>query len=125
MKPSAGMLLLWAPRVLCILYAVFISLFALDAFSPNRRLWENLLALAMHLIPTAIILIVLALAWRWAWVGGILYGALGILYIITARGRFPWLTYLMISGPLFLTGALFFVSWIYREELAAGAVQSR
>jgi len=124
MKPSVRMLLLWAPRVLCILYAVFISLFALDAFSPNRRLGENLLALAMHLIPTAIVLIVLALAWRWAWVGGIVYVALGILYIVMFRGRFDWSAYVMISGPLFLTGALFLVSWMYRKELSAGPVQT-
>jgi hypothetical protein len=125
MNPSLRMWLLWTPRVLCILYAVFISLFALDAFSPNRRLAENLLALAMHLIPTAVVLIVLAVAWRWAWVGAVVYAGLGILYLVMFRGRFDWSAYAMIAGPLFLTGALFLISWTYRREIAAGPIQSQ
>ena len=125
MNPSLRMWLLWTPRVLCILYAVFISLFALDAFSPNRRLAENLLALAMHLIPTAVVLIVLAVAWRWAWVGAVVYAGLGILYLVMFRGRFDWAAYAMIAGPLFLTGALFLISWTYRREIAAGPIQSQ
>jgi|WetSurSiteA1Bulk_404760.scaffolds.fasta_scaffold285178_1 hypothetical protein len=123
MKNSARISLIWAPRVLSILYALFISLFALDAFSPNRGLGENLVAFSIHLIPTAIVLIVLALAWRWSWVGGVLYVVAGILYIVLARGRFPVLAYLAISGPLFLTGALFLTAWVYRKELSAGTAQ--
>jgi glucose-6-phosphate-specific signal transduction histidine kinase len=107
-----------------MLYALFISIFALDAFSPNRRLAENLLALAMHLRPTAVVLVVLALAWRWAWVGAVIYAGLGILYLVMFGGRFHWSAYVMIAGPLFLTGALFLLSWMYRREIASGPVQA-
>ncbi len=117
--------LLWTPRVLCILYAVFISIFALDSFSPDRRLAENLLALAMHLIPTAIVLVVLALAWHWAWVGAVVYAGLGVLYLVMPGGRrLHWSAYAMIAGPLFLTGALFLLSWWYRKKIIAGPVRS-
>ncbi len=57
--------LLWLPRILCILFAAFISIFALDVFGAGYTASETLVALFMHLIPTGLILIALAIAWRW------------------------------------------------------------
>jgi hypothetical protein len=74
-------------------------------------------ALLMHLIPTLAILIALAIAWRWEWVGGILFAALGIFYIISMWGRFPWSVYLVIAGPAFLIAGLFLVNWFYRGQI--------
>ena len=61
--------LFWIPRIVGLLVAAFISLFALDVFGAGYSFWETLIALGMHLIPTAIIILVLAVAWRWEWVG--------------------------------------------------------
>ena len=77
-------LLYWTPRLLCILFAIFISLFALDVLGEGYGFWGTILKLLMHLIPTGIFLIVLAITWRWEWVGGILFPALGVLYMISA-----------------------------------------
>ena len=117
MKRPVKRWLFWAPRVLCILFAIFVSLFALDVFEEGHGLWETMLALLMHLIPTFVILIVLAISWRWEWVGGILFIALGVLYLALAGGRLHWSAYLLISGPLFLVGVLFLINWLYRAEL--------
>ena len=57
------------------------------------------------------LLVVLALSWRWEWIGGILFPALGGLYLVTCWGRFHWSAYLIIAGPLFLVGTLFLLSW--------------
>lgn len=103
--------LFWAPRVLCALFAAFISLFALDVFEGDQGIWQTTVALLMHLIPTAILVGLLALAWRWEWVGAVTFPALGALYIAMAWGRFPWLTYAIIAGPLFLAGGLFLADW--------------
>ncbi len=110
--------LFWTPRVLSLGFAAFISIFALDVFVGDRGLWETLLALAMHLIPTALILVILALAWRWPWVGAVFYPNLGVLYIVKFWGRFPPATYAIIAGPLFLLGVLFLLDWVrrYKEE---------
>jgi hypothetical protein len=35
----------------------------------NQGIWQKTVALLMHLIPTAILLVLLAGAWRWDWVG--------------------------------------------------------
>ena len=117
MKRPVKRLLFWTPRILCILFAVFVSLFALDVFGEGYGFWGTMLALLMHLIPTFVILIVLAISWRWEWVGGIMFIALGVLYLVMSWGRFHWSAYLLISGPLFLVGVLFLINWLYRAEL--------
>ena len=117
MKSPVKRVLFWTPRVLCILFAVFVSLFALDVFGEGYGFWGTILALLMHLIPTGVILIVLAISWRWEWVGGILFIALGVVYLVTSWGRFHWSAYLAISGPLFLVGVLFLINWLYRARL--------
>lgn len=103
----------WTPRILCILFALFISLLALDVFGMGYGFWETIVALIMHLVPTFVILIALALAWRWPWIGAILFAALAVLYVIMIWRDFDWITYLLIAGPLFLVGALFLVDWLY------------
>jgi hypothetical protein len=117
MSKTVRNLLYWTPRILVILFAVFISLFALDVFGEGYGLGETIIALVMHLIPTAVVLIVLAIAWRWEWVGGILFIALGVLYIALFWDRFEWPAFLIISAPLLLVGVLFLLNWFYREEV--------
>jgi hypothetical protein len=117
MKPLRKRLLFWTPRILCLLFAAFISLFAADVFGEGYGFWKTVLALLVHLIPTWIILIVLAVSWRREWVGGTLFIALGILYLVMFWGRFHWSAYLCISGPLLLVGTLFFLNWFCRKEL--------
>jgi hypothetical protein len=105
--------------VLGILIAIFISLFSLDVFMEGYGFWETLVALGMHLIPTAIFLVVLAVAWRWERIGGILFILLGVSYIALFWSPDRWPGYLMISGPLFLVGILFLVDgFLQRESLA-------
>jgi len=107
----------WTPRVLCILFAMFLSLFALDVFSEGYGFWETILALLIHLVPVYIVVIVLVIAWRREWVGAILFIALAVFYLAWSWGRFHWSAYLGISGPLVLIGVLFLFNWIYRAQL--------
>lgn len=104
--------LYWAPRLLGIAFALFISLFALDAFEAGRPFGQNIQAFLIHLIPTLFIILALILAWKWEWVGIVLFLGLAIAYIIMAWGRFPFLTYLIICGPLLLISILFGLNWM-------------
>jgi hypothetical protein len=108
-------ILFWAPRALGIAFAVFLSVFALDVFGEGYGFWNTLFALAMHLIPTAIVVVVLVLAWRWEWIGAVLFAAAGTLYLLNTLRHPDWI--LLISGPLFLIAALFMISWLKRSEL--------
>lgn len=108
--------LYWAPRILCLLFAAFLSIFFLDVFSEDYSFWETVVALLMHLVPTTIVLVVLAVSWRWEWVGAVMFTAFGVLYLVMAWGRFPISVYFTISGPLFLVAGLFLVNWIMRSR---------
>jgi hypothetical protein len=121
MEKPVKRIVYWAPRILGLLFAAFISLFAMDVFGEGYGFWETIAALFMHLIPTGILLVILALAWRWEWIGAVLFAALGVAYIVMARGKFEWATYLVISGPLFLMSALFLANWLSRKERRADA----
>ncbi len=109
--------LVWMPRVLAILFAVFISLFALDVFGAGHGFWESIAGFLIHMLPTALILIALAIAWRRAWAGAILFASLETAYLIMAGGQVDWVAYVLISGPAFLIGILFLISWIYRRQV--------
>ena len=108
--------LFWTPRILSVLFAAFIAMFALDVFGEGHSFWGTALALVMHLIPALLVVATLLAAWRWEPVGGILFVALGIAYLVTAWGRFHWSAYVVISGPLFLLGVLFVIDWLYRSR---------
>ena len=71
-------ILFWLPRILCILAILFISLFALDAFQPNRSIWQQIGAFMMHLIPSFILLFLLLVAWKWEYIGGIIFIVIGV-----------------------------------------------
>ena len=117
MQRSVKRVLFWTPRVMCILFALFLSLFAMDVFGEGYGFWETILALLIHLVPVYIVLIVLVIAWRWEWVGAILFIAFAVFYLVWSWGRFHWSAYLGISGPLVLLGVLFLLNWIYRAQL--------
>jgi len=119
MKTATSRLLFWTPRVLTLLFAAFVSIFALDVFDLGYGVWKTILALLIHLIPTGLILVLLAVTWRWEWIGGILFPALGAWYVCAFWGRFPWSVYVIMAGPLFLLGILFLFNWRYRTELRA------
>jgi len=112
MNMTTKRVLFWIPRVLCILFAMFLSMFALDVFSEGYGFGETILALLIHLVPTYLVVIALVIAWRWEGVGAISFIALALFYLVMSRGE-SWI----ISGPLFLVGVLFLFNWIYRAQL--------
>jgi hypothetical protein len=88
----------WLPRVLSILFIVFISVFALDAF--NEPKW--LLALLIHLIPTYILIIETIIAWKYEKIGGIVFILSGVIFLITSRFQAT-----VVSIPAIVIGVLF------------------
>lgn len=117
MNTNTRRVLFWTPRILCILFAIFISFFALDVFGEGYGFGETILALLIHLVPTYIVIVALVFAWRWEWIGAVLFTSLAVFYIVWAWEKFHWVAYLAISGPLFLLGFLFLINWVKREKL--------
>jgi hypothetical protein len=117
MNQRTKLILFWAPRVLGILFAGFTGIFALDVFDAHQDMFTTLLALLIHLIPTAVIVIALLISWKWEWIGGVLFLAMAIFYIGWAWGRFPLSVYFIIAGPLTLVAVLFIINWKYRTQV--------
>ena len=116
MTRNTARVLLWAPRILGLLVCAFIGMFALDALEEGRSFIESLPAFAMHLIPSAVLLIVVLASWRWEWVGGLTFIGLGTAYALNVGARHPdWV--LVISGPLLVVGVFFLWSWWHHREL--------
>ena len=116
-------LLFWTPRVLGLLFALFVSLFALDVFGQGYGFWGTVGALLIHLIPVYVLLIALAIGWRWEWAGALLFASFGIWYLMISWGPFPPNAILIAAWPLaapaLLVGLFFLIDWLYGPKLQA------
>jgi uncharacterized membrane protein len=127
MTQSLQRVLYWAPRVLSIAFILFLSLFALDVFDEGRGFWPALAALAIHLVPSFVLVLVLLAAWKREWIGAVLFAAAGGLYIyhtlqlrLSATVKWSWC--LAIAAPALVIAALFLWNWVRRyRRWAAGA----
>ncbi|MDD5529482.1 MAG: hypothetical protein PHX21_05570 [bacterium] len=116
----------WLPRIICILAILFVSLFALDSFSPDLTIWQQLLAFFMHLIPTYVLIIFLIVAWKRELIGGIILTLIGIgfspfLFNLNYKRNhfsvFQSLGIVMtIALPFIIVGILFIVSYIMKKN---------
>ena len=98
--------MVWLPRGLGLLYAGFLSLFALD----SRSIGE----LALHLIPAGAIIALLAISLRWERVAGGLFMLAGFGYVLMARFRLDWIA--VVAGPLFVVGLLLLADRYYSRR---------
>jgi hypothetical protein len=115
MVRTSAALLVWAPRVLAVAFSAFLGLLALDAFSETAS-GVNVFAFVVHLTPALMVLALVALAWRREWIGGMGFVALAAAYAAVAGRAHPsWV--LVISGPLFIIGALYLWNW-HRQRRA-------
>ena len=121
MNRSTARLLYWSPRIISIAFAIFISLFALEAFAEVHG-WQHIaLALAIDAVPALILVAVLAAAWKWEWIGAVVFALLAACYVWNALNRhfLSWPIFLGIPVPLLVIAALFLANWIEREKLRA------
>lgn len=109
----------WTPRIISILFLLFLAMFSLDVFGQGYTFWETVLALFMHNIPVFVLAILLAIAWKYEIVGAIAFILGGLLYIATLvvqaiRNQFEWYMIawsFQIALPAFFIGILFYVGW--------------
>ena len=121
-------LVFWAPRILSILFILFLALMSLDVFSPGLSFQQIVVGLFIHNIPVFILLAILLISWKYEIVGGIAFILAGILYVaLMIRNMFQYqfgaymLSYsLIIAGPAFLIGILFIINWINKNKQKSG-----
>jgi len=119
-KPKKGWIF-WTPRIVSIIFILFLALFSLDVFGNDYGFWGTLLAFLMHNIPVFILALALWISWKEkrGWLAGSIFilGGIGYLIQITitsAINGFEWFYLawaLQIALPAFFIGILFLVGW--------------
>lgn len=119
MTTNPNKYLFWIPRILSILFILFLTLMSLDVYSRDQSLHQLLIGLFLHNIPVYILSVVLVISWRYELVGGIIFIIAGLLYIATIlmnMYQYQFQGYmvsysLIVAGPLIFVGILFILNW--------------
>lgn len=114
----------WVARIITIAAILFVSMFAMDAFSHGDSVWQKLAAFGMHMIPSVALLLLLIVAWKRELLGGILLCLVGLglapfIYNMnverTGSALIGIQVIAMINLPFILAGFLFIVSSVKRK----------
>ncbi len=124
MAKKTGKFIYWTPRILSILFVLFLALTSLDVFSPGLSFWQVLGGLFMHNIPTLILLAVVIISWKHEIVGGVGFILAGLLYVAllavsAIQNQFEWYMLswaVQIAGLAFLVGILFIIGWMKKRK---------
>lgn len=100
-----------AATSLGVLYAVALLIFAADVFNHEQNIAQTFYDLLLHLLPTAVILLIVFVAYNRPLIGAIIYLVLGLMYIITGWASMHWTAHVLIAGPLLLLSALCITAW--------------
>lgn len=110
--------ILWAPRLLLTIFALFMVLFSFDVFKEDKGAVEIAIGFVMHNIPSMMLGLLVFVAWRREWIGALTCLVLAVAYIMWGWGRFPIFVYFVMAGPLFLVAAIYAVNWQLRRRSA-------
>lgn len=109
----------WTPRILSILFILFLAMFSLDVFDGCNGFFDCSLGLFMHNIPSLVMLVFLIFAWKRELVGTVIFAFGGLLYLglmirnaLSNPVEFYMLSYsFIITGPAFLIAYLWYLNW--------------
>jgi len=121
MKKKINKFIYWTPRILGIIFILFLVMFSLDVLESGLTVWQIAIGLFMHNIPALILLFILIISWKHEIVGGVAFILAGLLYILTLamNPRFEWYMLswsVIIAGPAFLIGILFTANWFKKKN---------
>jgi len=97
----------WAPRILGVMFVLFLMMFSLDIFGIGLTAWQIMVGLFMHNIPALILTIILIISRKYEMVGGIGFILAGLLVIQS----------LVVAFPAFVIGILFLIGWFEKNKI--------
>ena len=112
----------WTPRVLAILFTLFIMMFSLDVFDATSSLTDQLIGFFMHNLPAYGIILVIVLAWKKDIIGMIGFALIAIgLFMMVMGSNQPSGSAVnpavfIVSGPALLISLLYGFSWILHKK---------
>jgi len=121
MENKVGKIVYWTPRILSVIFIIFLALMSLDVFTEGASFWQILVGLFMHNIPVFVLLVVLIVSWKREIVGAVAFILAGLLYIFFVfRNAGNWQMALawsvQIAGFAFLIGGFFLANWIKKSK---------
>ncbi len=118
--------LFWVPRIISILFILFLTLFSFDVFGSGNSIWLELVGFVIHSLPSIVLIVILIFAWRNSLILSIPFLGFGLWYLTMMIARaflsssISW--YIAISWsltialPALLVGVLFLLDWILRKK---------
>ena len=107
--------ILWLPRIVALLFTVFISLFAFDVKDEMGQV--HMRDLLSHLLPTLFCVLIIIISWKREWIGTLVFFALAIVYAWWASDHVQWI--LLMGGPMLLLAGLYGFAWVRRKRTLA------
>lgn len=107
---------IWVPRILMVLFIIFLTLFSFDVFEMEGSIWTKVGAFVIHSVPSLVLAVVLVIAWRRPLIGGILVLACVAAFAVLSRIRSgtDFAVRQIIFNPVFIAptviGILFMIS---------------
>ena len=112
----------WMPRVLAILFTLFIMMFSLDVFDGTSSLTDQLIGFFMHNLPAYGVILVIVFAWKKDIIGMIGFALIAIgLFMMVMGSNQPSGSAVnpavfIVSGPALLISLLYGFSWILHKK---------
>jgi len=110
---------IWIPRMLAIVFILFLSLFALDTFSGEDPLYIKISAFFIHLIPSFVLLVILIISRKHPLYSGLVFIFLSIVFTLFFKTYNIFSYFLIISFPLIVIGALFIIYHVLEKRKSA------
>lgn len=78
--------ILWIPRVLAMILAILLAMFAMDVFLEGNDFWQTSEDFVTHLIPALSVVIILVIGWRRDGLASIGFLVLAVAYFVALSG---------------------------------------
>lgn len=109
MKRSlADKIMYLSPRILSIIFALFLLIFALDS--------SSIIGFLIHLVPSLLVITLLVISWKKECFGSWLFIMLGGAFMMYFKTYTSISSFMMISFPLFLIGLLFLYDCVMFDD---------
>lgn len=121
MKTKVQKFWFWLPRVLTVMFALFLAIFSLDVITPEASLLDIVIGLFMHNLPSIVLIILLFLAKKSEWIIALslfIFGSNFILRSLLEQIALTQMlaTNLLIALPSILIAILFIISRYQQKQ---------
>lgn len=107
---------IWIPRILAILFILFLIVFSFDVFEGEASLFEKLGGFLIHSIPSLVMLAALIALRSYPIACGTVFIVIGIIFTLFFNTYTGLAKFLAISFPPVIIGALFIIFSLKRNK---------